>query len=113
MEIGQSAIMESVDTLMLESRRLQVNAILKGSLPDGCTAIYRVESRLEQSRFIVTIYTQRDKEAFCTQALVPFEEVHALNVYGLPAGTYTVDAYGVTTEFVFERDNAIQNPGGG
>jgi inhibitor of cysteine peptidase len=112
-EIGQSAIVESVDALMLESWPLQVNAVIKGSLPDGCTAIYRVESRLEQNRFTVTIYTQRDREAFCTQALVPFEEVHALNVYGLPAGTYTVDAYGVTTEFVFEKDNAIQNPGGG
>lgn len=113
MEIGQAAMVESVDVLMLESWPLQVNAVIKGNLPDGCTTIYRLESRLEKDRFVVTVYTQRDREAFCTQALVPFEENHALNVYGLPAGIYTVDAYGVTTEFTFVRDNAIQNPGGG
>ena len=113
MEIGQAAMVESVDVLMLESWPLQVNAVIKGNLPDGCTTIHRVESRLEDNRFVVTVYTQRDREAFCTQALVPFEENHALNVYGLPAGTYTVDAYGVTAEFTFEQANVIQNPGGG
>jgi inhibitor of cysteine peptidase len=113
MEIGQAAMVESVDVMMLESWPLQVNAVIKGNLPDGCTAIHRVESRLENNRFVVTVYTQRDREAFCTEALVPYEENHALNVYGLPAGTYTVDAYGVTAEFTFEHDNSIQNPGGG
>ena len=113
MEIAQAAIVELVDVLILESWPLQVNAVLKGNLPDGCTEIRRVESRLEKNRFVITVYTQRDADAFCTEALVPFEEVHALNVYGLPAGTYLVDVYGVTAEFTFELDNIIQNPGGG
>ena len=102
-----------VDAVILESWPLQVQARITGNLPDGCTTIQRVESRLEGARFMITIYTQRDREAFCTQALVPFEEAHPLNVYGLPAGTYSIDAYGVTADFTFEQDNIIQSPSGG
>ena len=43
----------------------------------------------------------------CTQALVPFEEVVPLDVNGLPAGTYTVIAGDMQSEFVLDMDNEI------
>ncbi len=108
-EISQEAMVDSVEALVLESWALQVQAVISGNLPDGCTTIHKIESRRDHSRFMITIYTQRDKEAFCTQVLVPFEETHPLNVYGLPAGTYTIDAYGITAEFNFDQANVIED----
>jgi len=37
--------------------------------------------------------------------LAPFEEIIPLEVYGLPAGTYTVDVNGVQATFDLEVDN--------
>jgi len=37
--------------------------------------------------------------------LVPFEEIIPLEVYGLPAGTYTVNVNGVQGTFDLEVDN--------
>ena len=111
--IAEIFMVDSVDALILESWPLQVNAVVTGNLPDGCTTIHRTESRREDNRFYLKIFTIREKEAFCTQALVPFEEVIPLDVYGLPAGTYTIEAYGLTTDFSFDNDNIVQEPDGG
>jgi inhibitor of cysteine peptidase len=43
----------------------------------------------------------------CTEALVQFERVIALEVEGLKAGIYTVDVNGVIDRFELERDNVI------
>jgi hypothetical protein len=56
----------------------------------------------------VEITTVRDAEAVCAQVLAPFEERIALDVYGLPAGTYTIDVNGVTDSFTLDVDNAPQ-----
>jgi inhibitor of cysteine peptidase len=39
--------------------------------------------------------------------LAPFEEVIPLKVYGLPAGTYTVEVNGVQGTFGLEIDNIL------
>ena len=111
--ISEMTYIDSIDLLMLESWPLQVNAVIKGNLPDGCTVIHQVESQLDGAVFNISIFTIREKEAFCTEALVPFEEVVPLDVYGLPAGTYTVRAYSASAEFTFESDNVIQKPSSG
>jgi hypothetical protein len=41
----------------------------------------------------------------CTLELVPFEQTIDLDVYGLPAGVYTVDVNGVTDTFELMVDN--------
>jgi inhibitor of cysteine peptidase len=55
----------------------------------------------------VTITTKRPADKMCTEALVPFEESVALEVVGLPAGTYTVEVNGVTASFTLDGDNAL------
>ena len=111
--IAEMIHIDSVDSLTLESWPLQVNAVVKGDLPDGCTFIHQVESQRDGAVFNIRIFTIREKEAFCTEALVPFEEVVPLDVYGLPAGTYTIEVYGLRAEFTFESDNVIQKPSSG
>jgi hypothetical protein len=108
------ATVEEIDILIMESFPVQVAVVARGYLPDGCTQIDEVHSRFEpeSNRFVVEITTVRDANALCTEALVPFEERITLDVYGLPAGTYTVDVNGVTDTFTFDVDNAPIEPNG-
>ena len=107
-ELGERAIVESADPMFLESFPLQVRVLITGSLPDGCTTVYRTESTRVGDRFTVQIFTLRERDAMCTQALVPFDVSVPLDVYGLPAGTYRVMVYDFNTEFTFTQDNIIQ-----
>ena len=104
---------DSIDATFLESSPLQVHVVVKGNLPDGCTTIQRHEVSSKGNTFYIRIFTQRSKDAVCTQALVPFEYIVPLNVYGLPAGTYQVSVYNTMAEFTFSRDNVQQSTGGG
>lgn len=110
-ETGEEVAVESIETIFLESFPLQVHAIVKGNLPDGCTTIRETQGERDGDVFYIRIYTQRPVDAICTQALVPFEESIPLDVYGLPAGAYAVRAYGLETEFVFTQDNILQGNG--
>jgi len=111
-ELGENAIVESVEIVFLESFPLQVHAVVSGYLQDGCTTVRSAESEQVNSTFKVRIYTRRPKDAVCTQALVPFEENVPLDVYGLEAGTYGVDVYGETATFTFQQDNIIKEESG-
>jgi hypothetical protein len=105
---GSVAVVKSIDILLLESFPLQVHAVIRGDLPDaGCTTIASVEQVREGNTFTLTLVTTTDPLALCAQALTPFEEVVPLDVYGLPAGTYTVQAGGVQTTFEFTVDNIL------
>ena len=102
------AVVKSIEILLLESFPLQVNAVLRGDLPDaGCTTIASVNQVREGNTFKLTLVTTTDPLAVCAQALTPFEEVVSLDVHGLPAGTYTVEAGGVQTTFEFTVDNIL------
>ena len=105
---GRVAVVKSIDILLLESFPLQVHAVVSGDLPDaGCTTIASIEQVREGNTFNLTLVTTTDPLALCAQALTPFEEVVPLDVYGLPAGTYTVQAGGVQTTFEFTVDNIL------
>jgi len=102
-----TAQVDSIDLLMLESFPVQINLVARGNLPDGCTTIHRVTQARQGDTFKVTITTTRPADKACTEALVPFEETIALEVAGLPAGTYTVDVNGVTASFTLDVDNTL------
>jgi len=105
------ATVESIEILILESFPVQVHVNVTGYLGDGCTTLNDIETTQEGDTFLVHITTQRPTEAMCTQQLVGFEESVALDVEGLPAGTYTVDVNGVTDTFTLEMDNSSFLPG--
>lgn len=104
-EIDEAAYIDGMDIVFLESFPLQVHAVLKGNFPDGCTSIEHHEVKHDRSTFIIKVFTKRPMDAFCTEALVPFEYPVPLDVYGLTAGDYTVKAYNVLSEFTFTQDN--------
>jgi len=100
------ALVDEIDILILESFPVQINVIARGNLPDPCTEISEVLQEKEGNTFFITIKTYRSP-GFCIQVLAPFEEIIPLEVYGLPAGTYTVDVNGVQDTFDLEVDNIL------
>ena len=101
--IGLASV-DEIDILILESFPVQINVIASGNLPDPCTEVSEVLQEREGNTFFVTIKTYRSP-GFCIQILAPFEEIIPLEVYGLPASTYTVDVKGVQDTFDLEVDN--------
>ncbi len=102
------AVVEAIDILILESFPVQIQVLARGNLPDGCTEIDQILQERQDQTFTVTITAVCPADPLYTHALVPFEETFSLEVYGLPAGVYTVDINGVTGTFELAVDNAPQ-----
>jgi len=101
---SQIAQVDNIRVLILESFPVQVQVVAQGFLRDGCEKIKQASSSQNGNTFMVEITTHSVVEA-CTMAIVPFEEVVSLDVYGLKAGTYTVNVNGVTDKFELSVDN--------
>lgn len=100
------ASVDEIEIMILESFPIQVHVTASGNLPDPCTEISEVLQEKEGNTFFITIETYRSP-GFCIQVIAPFEEITPLEVYGLPAGTYTVDVNGVQATFDLSIDNII------
>ena len=96
-----------IDILILESFPVQVHVVASGYLPNPCTKIEEIIQSRESNNFFVTIKTKSSLLP-CIQVLTPFEETIALDVYGLPAGTYNVNVNGIEDTFTLEIDNIYQ-----
>ncbi|MFN2148823.1 MAG: hypothetical protein ACK2T2_10560, partial [Anaerolineales bacterium] len=101
------ATVEEVSVVFLESFPLQVQVVAKGYLADSCTSIDEVIVKQVDDTFTAEITTRRPAQEMCAQIVQPFEKNIPLDVYGLPAGDYTVDVNGVTAQFTFNQDNIL------
>jgi uncharacterized protein YgiM (DUF1202 family) len=103
------AIVQSVEIQIAQSQPLQVNAIIRGQLPDGgCTTISSVDQSREGNTFNIQLVTTTDPLAICTLAATPFEQAVTLDVSNLPPATYTVNANGVeATLELLPRDPSV------
>ena len=111
---GQDAVVDSVQVVLMESFPLQAQAVVSGTLPDGCTELYEISVEQQGQEFILTLTTRRPTgDIACTQALVPFEEKIALDIGGLDAGTYTVIAQDQQATFTLDVDNVPPQQGAG
>jgi len=104
------AVVDSVEFLMLESFPVQIVAVVRGNLPDGCTQIGEVTQSRVENAFTVHIATIRLANQFCTDALRPYEQNVPLVVYGLSKGVYTVDINGYQATIELESDNILDIP---
>lgn len=101
------ATVESLELLKKESFPVQIDARVAGVLPNDCTQIDSVVAQQADTTFNIVVTTLQAPGTDCGQAEVPFEEVVALNVNGLPAGTYTVSVNGLEGSFNFDVDNVL------
>ena len=100
--VASVAVVEDIEVHFLESLPVQVQIVVRGTLPDaGCTTIGSVEQELEGDTFKVKLITTTDPLALCAQALTPFEEVVKLEFSDLPVGDYVVDVNGVQETFTY------------
>jgi hypothetical protein len=104
---NSAALVDSLEILLLESFPVQVHAVVKGSLPDGCTEIENASAARKGNTFDLTLTTRRTTDQPCTEALVPFEESVPLDVAGLAAGQYTVNVAGLSEAFSLDADNIL------
>ncbi|GAB4476499.1 MAG: hypothetical protein Kow00124_18670 [Anaerolineae bacterium] len=105
---------DSIDILLMESWPLQAAVQISGTLPDACTALTWDTPERAGDTFIVTVNGERPVEAACAQVLTPFSQSIPLDIYGLPAGTYTVQVNDRTTTFTLDQDNVLgEEPGSG
>ncbi len=102
-----TAAVETIQVLMLESFPVKVQVVAQGYLPDSCTEINEVKTEKEENNFKINISTKRQKDAVCTQAIVPFNKTIPLDAQGLKAGNYTVNVNGVRESFELAVDNML------
>jgi hypothetical protein len=102
------AEVESVLVMLGDTLPVEVDVIARGVLSDGCTNVETITQAQQGSEFLITITTLREPDDLCTQAQVPFEETIALDVLGLPAGSYRVTVNGNTVSFTLSQDNVAE-----
>jgi hypothetical protein len=69
-----------VEVEILDGGPSQVNAIIRGQLPDGgCTTISSVDQVRNGNTFNIQLMTTTDPLAICTLAATPFEKIVPLN----------------------------------
>jgi len=103
---------DGVEAIITDTLPIQVFLEISGQFSDGCQALGRVDQRLDGNRFEVVvsaISTVPDNGTVaCTQALVPFQTIVSLNVFGLPAGEYEYTVNGEQNgTFTLTRDNML------
>ena len=95
------AVVQSVEIQILESQPIQVNAVVRGQLPDaGCTILANVTQARDGNTFNITLTTTTDPLALCAQALTPFEQIVSLDTGDLSPAPYVVNANGVQKAFI-------------
>jgi inhibitor of cysteine peptidase len=100
------ARVESIDILVLESFPVQINVLIDGYLPNPCYKITQIEKHREGNTFYVKLM-MKDSSLACIQIIQSYQEVVALDVYGLSAGTYYVDVNGIVDTFTLDVDNIL------
>lgn len=101
------APIERVEILILESFPVQVHVRIKGYLRDSCTTLDHISQTRVGNLFQIHVITKRPTDEVCAKLITWFEETVALEVYGLPAGTYTVDVNGVRETFTLDVENRL------
>ncbi len=101
-QYGEAEHIESVLVVYPPSWPEEIQIVVNGFLPDGCTEIYMIDPVRYENKYTVKIYTKREVGIECTAALEPFEETITLDANGLNGGNYSVDVYGKSTNFTLE-----------
>jgi hypothetical protein len=103
-KVGRANV-ESIEIVMRESMPVQISANIKGTVSDACTKAEPITQTHDDTTFHITVGATRPEGGMCAQVITPFAESVALDALGLRAGTYTVEANGVTATFDLPIDN--------
>jgi len=111
-QYGEAEYIESVRAVYSPAWPEEMQVVVNGFLPDGCTEIYMVEPVRDENRYTVKIYTKREVGIVCTEALEPFEKMFMLDTSELGSGNYSVFVYGKSANFSLEIPADPDDAGG-
>lgn len=97
------AYVEAVEIRIQESFPVQVQAVVRGQLPDACAFVESTNVSVDGNTFYVSMTVARKANMRCAQMLTPFEQIVPLDTADLPAGTYSVQVGAVVTEFELQQ----------
>ncbi|MBX3011074.1 MAG: hypothetical protein KF832_06180 [Caldilineaceae bacterium] len=101
-----AATVEAIEIQLLEPTN-ELQAVIRGYLPDACAFIESTGVYLEGNTFRIQMTTAWQPNQRCAQMLTPFEEVVPLGVPGLPAGAYAVRINDLVQSFTLSADNGL------
>lgn len=108
--LGDVAMVESVAVSTTATFPVQINALVRGSLPTACVEITKIQQRQAGDQIWLTIATRsRLDRRFCAAVLTPFEETVALDLAGLAAGDYQVVVQARQAGFTLTADEIAPN----
>lgn len=88
-------VVNEVETIITDTFPVQVLLKVIGYFSDGCGGFKQINQRLDGNNFEIVAHSNRPPpDIACTLAIVPFEKIIPLEVYGLSAGTYTYNVNG-------------------
>ena len=96
----REAQVQSVEVQIMDDDPPQVNAIVRGNLTESCAKLGESQVQYDSNTIRITVYTVSRSDIGCAQVNTPFETTIALDTNGLPGGTYTVIANGVSAVYV-------------
>jgi hypothetical protein len=86
-------IIDSVETIVMESYPYQITLHVTGYQPDGCTFPVQVEQSRQDNTVTVKIYRIVPTDVMCTMQLVPYDANIPLDG-GFESGSWTIDVNG-------------------
>jgi len=93
---------------------IPVHVIVRGNLPDLCSQVEYTEIKQDGSNFIIKLSATPDLGSpmvdGCINDPLPFRMSIPLNVIGLPAGDYSVEANGSRADFSLETGSSASSP---
>lgn len=93
------AMVERVEVRILESNPVQIEAVIRGQLPDACSFIQDASVAVEGNVFNIRLTTARQLAQRCIQVLTPFEQVVWLGSPEPATGNYEVRVGEVVASF--------------
>lgn len=93
------AIVESVEIRVRETTPVQIEAVIRGQLPDVCSFIQAAGVAVEGNIFTIRLTTARQLTQRCIQVLTPFEQVVRLGAPEPATGSYEVHIGSVVASF--------------
>lgn len=102
---------EKVEAIVVDTSPVQVFLKITGQFSDGCTFFQQINQVLKDHTFEIILHVGPNPippDIACTMALVPYEKIIPLEVYGLSAGTYEYIVNGTHTgTFTLSKDNSL------
>jgi hypothetical protein len=98
----REAQVEQIEIQASASDPEQVRAVVRGTLSGSCTKLGQSQVEYAAGQFLITLPEEPIAEQECVGGTIPFETTVLLSASGLPAGTYSVVANGMSADFTLQ-----------